>query len=290
MAIYAAAALTCELSEQSWQRRAKEADMTVHIGPSCVSRRAVLKGGALTIAFALGSQCADLLAQNTSSSPRILDPKEVDAFLAVNADDTVTVFCGKVDLGQGLRIAIRQMVAEELGIGVDKIKYIEGDTALTPDQGRTSGSSGIARGGVQIRQAAATARNALIELAAQRLGAKPNDLVTRDGHVMPKSGGSGIRFSELIGNGRFDLKLDPKAPLKSPAEYRVVGKPLPRPDVPAKCTGSHRYVHDVRVPGMLHARVIRPPAIGARLLSVDESSVASLGAKVVRVQNLLAVV
>src|SRR5262249_8552955 len=135
-----------------------------------------------------------------------------------------------------------------------------------------------------------TARKALIELAAQHLGARPNDLVTRDGHVVPKSGGSGIRFSQLIGNGRFDLKLDPKAPLKSPAEYRVVGKPLPRPDVPAKCTGSHRYVHDVRVPGMLHARVIRPPAIGAKLLSVDESSVSGLGAKVVRVQNLLAVV
>jgi CO/xanthine dehydrogenase Mo-binding subunit len=249
------------------------------------SRRAVLKGGTLTVAFALSGE--RVMAQG--AAPRVLDPKEVDAFLAVNADDTVTVFCGKVDLGQGLRIAIRQMAAEELDIGVDKITHVEGDTALTPDQGRTSGSSGIARGGVQIRQAAATARKALIELAAQRLGAKPNDLITRDGHVVPKSGGPGIRFSQLIGNGRFDLKLDPKAPLKSPAEYRVVGKPLPRPDVPAKCTGSHRYVHDVRVPGMLHARVIRPPAIGARLLSVDESSVASLGAKVVRVQNLLAV-
>src|SRR5262249_61910256 len=99
MAIYAAAALTCELSEPSWQPRAKEADMTVHIGPSCVSR-AVLKGGALIIAFALGSQCADLLAQNAGSSPRVLDPKEVDAFLAVNGDGTVTGFCGKADLGQ----------------------------------------------------------------------------------------------------------------------------------------------------------------------------------------------
>jgi nicotinate dehydrogenase subunit B len=250
------------------------------------SRRTILKGGALTVAFALSGE--RVLAQ--AGAPRVLDPKEVDAFLAVNADDTVTVFCGKVDLGQGLRIAIRQMAAEELGIGVDKIKYIEGDTALTPDQGRTSGSSGIARGGVQIRQAAATARKALIEIAAQRLGAKPDDLIARDGQVVPKSGGAGIRFSQLIGNGRFDLKLDPKAPLKPPAEHSVVGKSLPRPDVPAKCTGSQMYVHDVRVPGMLHARVIRPPAVGAKLLSVEESSIESLGAKVVRVQDFLAVV
>src|SRR5207245_7803887 len=121
--------------------------------------------------------------------PRILDAKEVDAFFAVNGDGTVTVFCGKVDLGQGLRIAIRQMAAEELGIGIDKIKYVEGDTALTPDQGRTSGSSGIQRGGVQIRRAAATARKALIELAAQRLNVKPEDLIVIDGEVRPKASG-----------------------------------------------------------------------------------------------------
>ncbi|HEU4358368.1 MAG TPA: molybdopterin cofactor-binding domain-containing protein, partial [Xanthobacteraceae bacterium] len=205
--------------------------MTVPVRPPRVSRRAVLKGGALTIAFALSGRGDDLFAQDGSSSPRILDPKEVDGFLAVNGDGTVTVFCGKVDLGQGLRIAIRQMAAEELGIGVDKIKYVEGDTALTPDQGRTSGSSGIQRGGVQIRQAAATARKALIELAAQRLGSKPDDLVAVDGQVRPNAGGAGISFADLIGERRFDLKIDPKAPLKDPSTYTIVGKPLPRPDV-----------------------------------------------------------
>ena len=127
----------------------------------------LLKGGALTVGFALTGLPRRLSAQGAGSSARVLDPKEVDAFLAVNGDGTVTVFCGKVDLGQGLRIAIPQIAAEELGIGLDKIRYVEGDTALTPDQGRTSGSNGIQRGGVQIRQAAATARKALIELAAQ---------------------------------------------------------------------------------------------------------------------------
>ena len=262
--------------------------MTIMKNSSRFSRRAVLKGGTLTIAFALSGGRVDLLAQD--GAPRMLDATQVDSFLAVHGDGTVTVFCGKVDLGQGLRIAIRQIVAEEIGIGLDKLKYVEGDTALTPDQGRTSGSTGIARGGMQIRQAAATARKALVELAAQRLGAKPDDLVAADGQVRPKAGRTGVRFADLIGERRFELKLDPKAPLKNPASYTIVGKPLPRPDVPAKCTGSHRYVQDLTVPGMLHAHVIRPPAIKAELVSVDEASIADLGAKVVRIKNFLAVV
>ena len=152
--------------------------------------------------------------------PRALDPNDVDSFLSMNSDGTVTVFCGKVDLGQGLRIAIRQIAGEELGIGVDKIQYVEGDTALTPDQGRTSGSSGIQRGGMQIRQAAATAREALIGLAAQQLRMKADDLVANDGQVLPKSGGAGIRFADLIGGRNFDLKLNSKAPLRIPRPTR----------------------------------------------------------------------
>jgi nicotinate dehydrogenase subunit B len=264
--------------------------MTIDATPSRPSRRAILKGGALTVGFALSGGRGEVCAEDAAAASRVLDPGQVDAFLAVNADDTVTVFCGKVDLGQGLRIAVRQMAAEELGIGVDKIKYVEGDTALTPNQGRTSGSSGIQHGGVQIRQAAATARKALVDLAAQRLGAKPEDLAVQDGQVLPKAGGKGLRFAELIGDRRFGLKVDPQAPVKDPAAYRIVGKPLPRPDVPAKCTGRHTYVHDFAVPGMLHARVIRPPAIGAELVAVDESSIAALDARTVRVKNFLAVV
>src|SRR5262245_55514844 len=263
--------------------------MTVHARSSHFSRREVVKGGALTIAFALSGQRAELFA-GASRAPRILDPNQVDAFLAVNGDGTVNIFCGKVDIGQGLRVAIRQMAAEELGIAMDKVGYVEGDTALTPNQGRTSGSSGIQRGGVQIRQAAATARKALIELAAQRLGARTDDLIVADGQVRPKAGGAGIRFTDLIGERHFDLKVDPQAPLKDPATYTIVGKPLPRPDVPAKCIGSHIYVHDFTVRGMLHARVIRPPAIGAKFVSVDESSIENLGAKVVRIKDFLAVV
>ncbi len=264
--------------------------MNAPITTSGLSRRRFLEAGALTVGFALAGLPTEVSAQGAATS-RVLDPKEVDAFLAVNGDGTVTVFCGKVDLGQGLRIAIPQIAAEELGIGVERIRFVEGDTALTPDQGRTSGSNGIQRGGIQIRQAAATARQGLVELAARRLNAKPEDLVAAGGQVRAKAGGPGIGFAELIGGRKLDLKLDPKAPVKDPSTYTIVGKSLPRPDVPAKVMGSHVYMHDFQVPGMLHARVIRPPAIGARLVSVDASSVGKFAdTKVVRIKDLLAVV
>src|SRR6478752_3907052 len=275
----------------SWRRRDSEASMSAAVEKIRFSRRAVVKGGALIMGFALTGGQTPVSAQGAAGAPRRLDAKEVDAYLAVNGDGSVTVHCGKVDLGQGLRIAIPQIAAEELGIGIDKIRYVEGDTALTPNQGRTSGSTGIQRGGMQIRQAAATARKAIIDLAAQRLNQKPDDLIAVDGEVRPKAGGAGIAFASLLGDRQFNLKLDPNAPLKDPASYTIVGKSLPRPDVAAKCLRTAAYVHDFALPGMQHARVIRPPAIGATLVSVDEDSVKSLaGVKVVRINNFLAVV
>src|SRR5579872_4402235 len=114
--------------------------MNARVETSRLSRRAVLAGGALTVCFALTGLRRTASAQGAPAAPRVLDPTETDAFLSVNGDGTVTLFCGKVDLGQGLRIALPQIAAEELGIGIDKIIYVEGDTALTPNQGRTSGS------------------------------------------------------------------------------------------------------------------------------------------------------
>src|SRR6201987_6007317 len=207
------------------------AALAAPLAAHALTRRTMLKAGALTVSFALAG--LRTRAEGTTPAPRMLDPNELDSFLAVDGDGTVTLFCGKVDLGQGLRIAMRQIAGEELGIGVEKINYVEGDTALTPDQGRTSGSSGM-----QIRRAAATAREALIALAAQRLNMAAEDLVAADGQVRPKNGGEGIRFADLIGTRSVYFKLNPKAPLKNPATYTVVGTPLPRPDVPAKCTGT----------------------------------------------------
>ena len=223
--------------------------MNAPIRSARISRRTVLKTGALTVGFALTAPKAVLRAAAQGAAPRVLDPKKVDAFLDVHADGSVTLFSGKVDLGQGLRISLRQIVAEELGLPVDRIKMVEGDTALTPNQGRTAGSNGIQQGGVQIRQASATARKALTELAAKRLNLAAADLVVADGEVRPKAGGAGITFADLLGGKQFDVALDPKAPLKDPASYTIVGKPLPRPDVPAKVTGSNLYVHDFTLPG-----------------------------------------
>ena len=258
-----------------------------------VSRREFLQaGGALIIGFGLP---AATIAQGVRGADaalgKSLDASELDGFLAVHADSTVTIYCGKVDLGQGLRIAIRQMVAEELGIGVDRIAMIEGDTHLTPDQGPTGGSSGITRAGVPIRQAAATARQALIRMAAEKSGRAAADLEVVDGVVRPTAGGSGLSIGALVGEKRFGMKIDSRAPLKDPATYRVVGQPLARPDVPAKVTGRHVFVHDFSIDGMLHGRAIRPPAVGAKLIDVDEASIADIpGARVVRIESFLGVV
>src|SRR5262249_756557 len=183
---------------------------------------------------------------------------------------------------------IAQMAAEELGIPAQAVKVVDGDTALCPDQGGTGGSTGLTRGGTEIRQAAATARQALVAMGAATLNRPAAGLTIGDGEVPATSGGAGGTTASLVGDRGLAIKTDPNAPLRAPAGYTVVGKPLPRPDVPAKCSGRHVYVHDHTVPGMLHARVVRPPAIGAKLVSVDESSIRAIpDVRVVRVGSFL---
>ena len=259
-------------------------------------RRTVLKaGGVLIVGVALGDWRLPATAQPIPNADRFLGkpiaPDQVDSFLAIHADDTVTVFSGKVDLGTGSRIAMRQMVAEELEVPIARLSMIEGDTAVTPDQGRTAGSYGVARGGQQLRQAAASARQALLGLASQKLGRPVEELEVADGVIRAKSGGPSVRYGELIGDKALGVKLDAKAPFKDPKRFRYIGKSLPRPDVPAKVAGRHRYVQDVKLPGMLHARTIHPPALGATLTAVDEASIASItSARAVRIESFIAVV
>jgi CO/xanthine dehydrogenase Mo-binding subunit len=256
-----------------------------------LSRRDVLKaGGAVIVSFAFnGVRPEDVWAQVPVGKP--LDPMEVDSFIAIHADGTATVYSGKVDVGTGLRIAVAQMAAEELGMNASRITVIDGDTGICPDQGGTGGSTGLTRGGAEIRQAAASARQALLALGATRLNRPATELTIVDSEVRPQSGGNGVTLGELIGDRRLQVNVDPKAPLRSPAQYTQVGTPLPRPDVPAKTSAKHPYVHDVKVSGMLHARVVRPPSVGATLRSVDESSLRGIpDARAVRVGNFLAVV
>jgi nicotinate dehydrogenase subunit B len=261
-----------------------------------VSRRDFLwTGGAVVVSFASGAVLPKWTgAQDSVAAPDLgksLDPNEVDSFLAIHADGSVTLYTSRVDVGTGLRIAMSQMAAEELGVPVERVTVVEGDTALTPDHGGTGGSTGIPVGATRVRQAAATARQALLRLGAEQLKRPVTELTIVDGVVQPVTGGSGVAIATLIGGKRLDLKIDAKASLKDPALYTVVGKPILRPDLPGKATGRNVFMQDLVVPGMLHGRVIRPPAIGAKLISVDESSIRNIpDVHVIRIESFLGVV
>jgi len=256
------------------------------------SRREILKtGSALVVSFSFSAPFGEALAQGAAAAkPVALD--QVDTFLAIDDRGRVTVYSGKVDLGTGVQTAIAQMVADELDVPFARVTVVQGDTALTPDQGPTYGSQSIQTGGVQIRQAAATARQALLTEASKRLGTSKDELIVMDGLIGPSGGGKAVSYAELIGGKRFNLKPDPAAPTKKPADFRLVGKPMARRDISDKVMGHFTYMQDFRVPGMLHGRVVRPPALGARLESIDESSIRTIPGvvRVVRAGNFLGIV
>ena len=257
-----------------------------------ISRREFLKtGGSLVVGFSL----MPLLPVNAAAVARETKPVSLDrveSFLAIGADGSVTCYSGKVDLGTGVRTALAQIVAEELTVPFGKVHLVMGDTLLTPDQGVTFGSLSIQNGGVQIRQAAASARLALTAEAAVLWRLDAGDLITVDGAVRTASGSRQISYAELVRGKELALPMDAKAPLLDPAKYRIVGRSVARVDIPGKVTGEFIFMQDVRVPGMVHARVVRPPAIGASLISVDETSVSGIPGliRVVRQGNFLAVV
>ena len=256
------------------------------------NRREFLEAaGILIVSFSLPAFLTPADAQDATSSKTVaLD--DVDAFLAIDRRGRVTLYSGKVELGTGVSTALRQILAEELDVSLASISLIEGDTALTPAQGKTWGSLSIQVGGLQIRQAAATARQALLQEAGKQLGVAVSDLVVEQATVRAGSGGKQVTYGELIGGKNFSLKVDKQAPLKDPASYKIVGKSIPRSDIPPKVTGQFTYIQDFKTQGMLHGRVIRPPAVGGSLQSVDESSVKDVPGlvKVVRQNNFLGVV
>jgi nicotinate dehydrogenase subunit B len=235
------------------------------------SRRDFLKAsGALVVSFAIDGAAPGTARAAAAAPAKTVAADQVDGFLSIDARGIVTVYSGKVDLGTGVQTAMAQIAAEELSVPLSKVYVIQGDTLLTPDQGVTFGSLSIQNGGMQIRQAAATARDALLGEAANKLGVGKDALSVKDGVIAPPTGGKGVSYAELIGGKDFSLKLDPKAPLKSPRDYVVVGKPIARIDIPAKVAGTFTYMHDFKVPGMLHARVVRPGAMKATLLSWND--------------------
>ena len=231
-------------------------------------------GGTLAVGFALhlpGRGANDAAAKGGARG-RTVSPQDVDGFIVIDAQGRITLYSGKVELGTGVLTAMTQITAEELSVPFDRVTTVQGDTLLTPDQGPTYASLTVQQGGMQIRRAAATARAALIERAAQRLGVAKAALRVQDGRVIPVAGGGqGLSYAQLVAGRRLSLRVDPAVPLKDPRDYTVVGKPVPRLDVPDKIFGRFSFVHDVKVPGMLHARMVHPAAVGAQLESFDDA-------------------
>src|SRR5579864_4896172 len=289
--ICAVAVRICALSAPSSAPPGREGRPTMLFNTP--SRREFLKGtGILIVSFSVPSLVKTASAQSgTPGKTKTVALDDVDAFLAIDPRGSVTLYSGKVDLGTGISTALTQIVAEELDVPLARVQIIEGDTALTPAQGKTWGSLSIQNGGVQIRQAAATARRALLQEAAKQLGGTVEDLNVEKGTVRSRSGKQ-VTYGELIGGKTFSLKVDKAAPLKDPATYKIVGQSVPRIDIPGKMTGQFTYMQDFKVPGMLHGRVVRPAAIGATLMSVDESTVKDVPGlvKVVRQGNFLGLV
>lgn len=257
---------------------------------STVSRRDFLtSSGLLVVGFSLGVHRA---GRATTAPPFAPAANQVDSWLVIGADESITVFAGKVELGTGVSTALRQIVAEELDAPFERITWVQGDSERTVDQGSTVGSQTIKRGGSQLRLAAANARAILLSQAALNFSKPEEALAVANGTITVRnSPDQRVTFGQLIGGKRFDRVLDANVRPKRPADYTVVGKAVPRVELPAKMTGRHTYLHDVRVDGMVHARVIRPTSIGAKLLSVDESSIKNIStARVVRTGDFLAVV
>ncbi|GJG97866.1 molybdopterin cofactor-binding domain-containing protein [Cupriavidus pauculus] len=264
-----------------------------------MDRRTFLKGsGGLLVSFTLPNRASTALAQSVTAvdaagqtvTKASTAKGEVDAWLAIGPDGRVTVYSGKVDLGTGARTALAQMVAEELDVSFRQVDMIMGDTLLTLDQGQTAGSLTIQDGGATLRRAAACARRAMVGKAAAQWSVDADSLITADGVIATAGGDRRIGYGELVAGKPLQVALDPKVPLKPPAQHKVVGKNVKRVDIPGKVTGQFTFMQDFRLPGMLHARVIRPAGPGAKLVSVDETSIRALpGVRIVRKQDFLAV-
>jgi nicotinate dehydrogenase subunit B len=213
----------------------------------------------------------------------------LDDWLAITPDGMGIAHSGKVEVGTGVRTALAQIVAEELDVPLARVQMVMGNTARAPDEGYTAGSMTIRMGGTALRNAAAEARLALLEQAAARLGAAIGDLAVSDGVISVRGEPArAISYAELQGGRPFNRAISGKAPTKRPAEYQIVGTSAPRRDLLAKFTGAPSFVHDLRLPGMLHGRVVRARRAGAAVLAVDDRAVSD--ARVVRIGDFIGVV
>jgi nicotinate dehydrogenase subunit B len=238
--------------------------------------------GGIVLSFSLAPRLAPGQQANLPGS--LANNRLLDAWLRINPDGTATVFTGKVELGQGIVTALAQIAAEELDLPLDRIKMISGDTRQTPNEGQTAGSQSIEASGTALRMAGAEARAILIGLAAKRLGVPADSLTAADGIITSRDGGK-VGYGELAGEVDLHREATAKVAPKPPAEHRIVGKAIPRRDIPAKVTGGAAYVQDIRLPAMLHGRVVRPPRYGAKLQGFDETAAKALPGVTAIVRN-----
>jgi nicotinate dehydrogenase subunit B len=259
-----------------------------------LTRRSILAGtGALVVSFSCAPR---LLAQQapdagTANLPGSLKKSPfLDSWIRIDADG-VTVFTGKAELGQGIKTALLQVAAEQLDVPFAAVKLVTADTARTANEEYTAGSQSMQESGTAIMHAAAQARAILVGEAAHRFGITSDQVKTEDG-VARAPDGRTLRYGELVSDQFLHVQAQPQSPLKDPASFKIVGRPQPRVDISAKVTGGEAYVQDLRLPGMVHARVVRPPSYGAKLDGVDTAEVEKMPGvvKILRDGNFLAVV
>jgi CO/xanthine dehydrogenase Mo-binding subunit len=262
--------------------------------PDAFPRRDFLKGaGALIVGFTLASAFRAGAAAAIELGPYGPPEDQIDSWIAIGEDGRATLFTGCCELGTGSSTGLMQIMAEELDVPFEWVRLVGPDTNRTPDQFVSSGSRTISAHSRPIRIAAAEARAALIELASKRLNVPTEQLTAADGIIGVRNAPARkVTYADLVGGKQFNVKITGKAKPKEPKDYRIVGTSVPRWDIPEKVFGSFTYMQDVKVAGMLHGRVVRPPAHGASVVSIDESSVAHIPGlvKVVRVTDLVGVV
>jgi CO/xanthine dehydrogenase Mo-binding subunit len=263
--------------------------------PLVLDRRSLLAGGgALIVSFALSDASAqDQTAQLAAPKPpgSLATTPYLDAWIRIDADGRITAFTGKAELGQGFKTAFQQIAAEELDVAFDALKVVTADTHRTANEGYTSGSHSMQDSGVAVQNAAAQVRELLITEAARRLNLPAEQLRTENGAVIAPDG-QRVGYGELVASDMLHVQARPQSALKDPATYTVMGRSVPRLDIPAKVSGGAAYVQDMRLPGMVHARIVRPPSYQAQLMECDTSAVEKLPGvvKVVRNGSFLAVV
>jgi CO/xanthine dehydrogenase Mo-binding subunit len=278
------------------------------------SRRGFLKGsGALVVTVSLAGALppianASALGQTTlAAAAAPLDPAQLDSYIKVNGDGTVSAFTSKVELGQGNQTALTQIVAEELDVPFAQVNVLMGDTANTVVEVGTDASATIFSTGSNLRHAAAEARQALVKLAAKQLNAPADSLVVKGGSVSKADGSASLTYAQIIGDNQFHITLTanttpdgmliPFAPSvtgtaapKDPSQYTTVGTSVPRLDIPGKVTGQFTYVQDVKVAGMLHGRVVRPAGVHSKLIGIGSFDPPVPGAQVVTQGDFVGVV